>query len=141
MVKVKIKKISQDIILPNYAHKGDAGMDLFSTKDICLEQNQRILVPLGFSMEFPEGYVALIKGKSGLALNKGVAILGGVIDHNYRGEYAAILLNTGYDDVIIKKGQKIAQLLIQPIVTAEFEEVNELSDTKRGSGGFGSTGL
>jgi dUTP pyrophosphatase len=92
-------------------------------------------------MEFSKGYVALIKGKSGLALNKGLAILGGVIDSNYRGEYAVIILNTGYDDLVIKKNQKIAQLLIQPVERAEFEEVNELSNTVRGDGGFGSTGL
>lgn len=141
MVKVKIKRLRDDIILPHYVHEEDAGMDLYSTMNICLEQNQRILVPLGFSMEFSKGYVALIKGKSGLALNKGLAILGGVIDSNYRGEYAVIILNTGYDDLVIKKNQKIAQLLIQPVERAEIEEVNELSNTVRGNGGFGSTGL
>lgn len=141
MVRVKIKKLRDDVILPSYAHEGDAGMDLFSTMNICLEQNQRILVPLGFSLELPRGYVSLIKGKSGLALNKGLAILGGVIEYTYRGEYGVIILNTGYDDLVIKKDQKIAQLLIQPIERAELEEVNELSDTDRGSGGFGSTGL
>ncbi|MFA5484806.1 MAG: dUTP diphosphatase [Candidatus Pacearchaeota archaeon] len=140
MVKVKIKKLRADATLPNYAHHGDAGMDLYSTIDICLEQNQRTLIPLGFSMELPEGYVSIIKGKSGLALNKGLVILGGVIDQNYRGEYNAIILNSGYDDLVIKKNQKVAQLLIQSVEKAELEEVDELSNTIRGKDGFGSTG-
>lgn len=141
MVEIKIKKLREDAILPSYAHSGDAGMDFYSVGDFVLEQGQRMAIPTGISMELPEGYVALVWGKSGLAVKNGVAILGGVIEHTYRGEYKILVLNTGYDDLIIKKGQKIAQVLIQPIVSAEIKEVEELSETVRGENGFGSSGL
>ncbi len=123
MLKVKIRKLRDDAIIPSYAHNGDAGMDLYSCINCSLEQGQRMVIPTGISMEFPEEYVALIWGKSDLAVKNGVAVLGGVMEHTYRGEYRVILVNTGYDDVVIKKGQKIAQILIQSVVNVEIEEV------------------
>ncbi len=139
-MKLKIKKLKPHAILPSYAHPGDAGMDFFSCEDYVIPAGARQLVSTGISMELPEGYVSLIWGKSGLALKKGIAILGGVIEHTYRGEYGVIALNTSNEDFVIKAGDKIAQVLIQPIVSAEIEEVSELSDSVRGDGGFGSTG-
>jgi dUTP pyrophosphatase len=100
---------------------------------------ERKLISTGLSIELPEGYVSLIWDKSGIA-NDGIKTMGGVIEHTYRGEYKVILINLSDKEYNIKKYQKIAQLLIQPIVTAEVIEVNELSQTTRGEGGFGSTG-
>ena len=139
-VLVKVKKIHQDAILPRYAHPGDAGMDLFSCVDLTIKAGERALVPTGISMEFPQGHVALIWDKSGLAANKGIKTMAGVIEYTYRGEYKIVLLNTSNDDFFIKKGDKIAQVLIQPISTAEVVEVSDLSETSRGAGAFGSTG-
>lgn len=138
-MKLKIKKLNPDATLPSYAHEGDAGMDLFSCEDYLLKPKERKLFKTGLSIELPKGYVVLIKGKSGLAFKHGIAVLGGVIEYTYRGDYGVILLNTSEDNFIIKKGSKIAQLLIQSIETAEIEEVGELSETPRGEGGFGST--
>lgn len=139
-VLVKVKKLDPDALLPRYAHVGDAGMDLFSCEYNVIRAGERALVKTGLSIEFPEGYVALVWDKSGLAANKGIKTMAGVIEHSYRGEYQIVLLNTSNEDWIINKGDKIAQLLIQPITTAEIIETSELSETQRGEGGFGSTG-
>lgn len=139
-IPLKIKKLRPEAILPSYAHPGDAGMDFYSCEDYILKPGERKLFPTGLSIELPEGYVSLIWDKSGLAAKSGLTCLGGVIEHTYRGEYGVILLNTSDVSCEIKKGQKIAQCLVQPICTAEIEEVKELSETKRGFGGFGSTG-
>ncbi|MEK6913801.1 MAG: dUTP diphosphatase [Nanoarchaeota archaeon] len=140
MVQVKIKKLNPSAIIPKYSHVGDAGMDLFSIEeDTILKPNERKLFSTGLSIELPEGYVSLIWDKSGVASN-GIKTMGGVIEHTYRGEYKVILVNLSNKEYEIKKGQKIAQLLIQQITTAEIFEVNELSETSRGDGGFGSTG-
>jgi dUTP pyrophosphatase len=138
-VKIQLKKLHPDVQLPAYAHPGDAGLDLFSRETRTLEQGEPHLFKLGFSLELPEGFVAIIKDKSGLGL-RGITTLGGVIEHTYRGEYGVLLLNTTERSYFVKPGDKIAQLLIMPIATAELEEVSELSETKRGAGGFGSTG-
>jgi len=138
-MKIKIKKLHDDVKVPNYAHPGDAGMDLYSRDLRTLEQGEPHLFKLGFQMELPEGYVALIKDKSGLAL-KGLHTMGGVIEYTYRGEYGVILNNVTRKEIKIEPGQKIAQLIIVPIVTAGIEESVALSETKRGAGGFGSTG-
>jgi len=138
-VKIKIKKLNPNAIIPKYSHVGDAGMDLFSIENLILKPKHRVLIKTGLSIELPKGYVALVWDKSGIAL-KGIKTMGGVIEHTYRGEYKIILVNLSSENYEIKKGQKIAQLLIQKIETAEVEEVNELSETIRGTGGFGSTG-
>lgn len=139
-IPIKVKRLNSNAKLPSYAHEGDAGMDLFSCEDYIIKAGERGLVSTGLSIEFPEGYVALVWDKSGLAANKGVKTMAGVIEYTYRGEYKIALLNTSQENWIIKKGDKIAQLLIQPIVSAEVQEVNELSETSRGEGAFGSTG-
>ena len=140
MLKLKIKKLNQDAKLPSYAHKGDAGMDIFSCIDETLLPNERKTISTGISIEIPEGYVALIWDKSGLASKQGIKTMAGVCDANYRGEYKIVLLNTSSENFNIKKGDKIAQILIQPIENAEIEEVKELNETERNDGGFGSSG-
>jgi dUTP pyrophosphatase len=137
---IKIKKLNPEAILPRYAHPGDAGLDLFSCEEHTLQPGERKLFSTGISIELPEGYVSLIWDKSGVA-NSGIHTMAGVLEHTYRGEYKVVLLNTSNIPYEVKKGQKIAQLLIQPIVTAEIQEVEELSETARGEGAFGSTGL
>jgi len=138
-VPVKIKKLVADVIVPKYAKPGDAGLDLYGRDTRTLELGEPHLFKLGFSLEIPPGYVALIKDRSGLA-TKGITVLGGVIDHTYRGELGVVLVNTSDHEVLVKPGDRIAQLLIVPIATAQIEEAEELSETSRGDGGFGSTG-
>jgi len=140
MVKVKVKKLKENAIVPRYAHLGDAAMDLFSTEDCVVPIGKRRLVSTGISMELPEGYFASIRGKSGLAAKKGICILGGVIEYTYRGEYGVIVLNTGDEDFEIKAGDKVAQVVIAPVENVDVEEVEELSESVRGDGAFGSTG-
>ncbi len=140
-MEIKIKKLHPDAIIPKYAHEGDAGMDLYSIEEITIPSGKRIIIPTGISIELPKNYVSLIWGKSGLASKNGIAILAGVIDSGYRGEYKVVLLNTSDEDYTIGKAQKIAQLLIQKVETAEIKQVDELTDSSRKDGGFGSTGL
>lgn len=140
MVRVKIKKLKENAVIPFYAHAGDAAMDLYSCEDYIVPAGKRQLVSTGISMELPPGYFSSIRGKSGLAAKKGIDILGGVIEYTYRGEYGVIVLNTGEEDFVIKKGDKIAQVIIAPVASAEIEVSESLSDTVRGAGAFGSTG-
>ncbi|MBI4116294.1 dUTP diphosphatase [Candidatus Pacearchaeota archaeon] len=138
-MEIKVKKIRPDAIIPEYAHPDDAGMDLRSMEDYTLKPSERKVFGIGLEFEIPKGYVCLIWDRSGMA-GKGIKTMGGVIDCHYRGEYKVILLNTALENYEVKKGDKIAQLLIQPVETAEIFEVEELSETARGEGGFGSTG-
>ncbi|MDH3353431.1 MAG: dUTP diphosphatase [Nanoarchaeota archaeon] len=139
-MKVKVKKLKENAIVPSHGHPGDAAMDLFSTESHIVPAGKRQLVSTGIAMELPEGYFASIRGKSGLALKRGIDILGGVIEHGYRGEYGVILLNTGDEDFEVRVGDKIAQVVIAPVASVEVEEVEELSETVRGDGNYGSTG-
>jgi len=141
MIKIKIKKLTPEAKIPAYAHEGDAGMDLFSCgEDFILKPKYRKLIGTGISIELPPGFVALIWDKSGIA-NNGIKTMGGVIEHTYRGEYKVILANLSSKNYEIKKGQKIAQVLIQKVETAEIEEVSSLSESVRGDKAFGSSGL
>jgi dUTP pyrophosphatase len=128
--------------IPVYGKPGDAGADLVSERDVVLGSGQTILVPTGTFIEIPEGYVGLVHPRSGLAANHGITVLNapGTIDSGFRGEIQVILHNSGGHAVPISKGMRIAQLVIQEFVTAKFVQVDELSDTERGDGGFGSTG-
>ncbi|MDP2946492.1 MAG: dUTP diphosphatase, partial [Nanoarchaeota archaeon] len=119
---------------------GDAALDLYSTENYSIVSGERQLVSTGIAMEFPAGYFASIRDRSGLAAKKGITVLGGVIEFTYRGEYGVVLLNTGKETFEIKVGDRIAQVVIQPVSTAEIIETTELSETARGSGNFGSTG-
>lgn len=138
-MKIKIKKLNSDAIIPKYAHEGDAGMDLFSIENLVLKPKHRAVIGTGISIELPRGYVSLIWDKSGIA-SKGIKTMGGVIDCGYRGEYKIVLINLSSENFEIKKGQKIAQVLIQKIESPSIEIVNELSKSSRAEGGFGSTG-
>ena len=139
-MKLKIKKLTDSAILPSYSHEGDAGLDLYSDMSCSLERGQRMIIKTGISLEVADGFVGLIWPRSGLSIKKGIDVLAGVLDSGYRGELGVVLLNTGYDDFVISKGDRIAQLLIQPIERAPIEEVSELNDSERDVGGFGSTG-
>ncbi|MFQ5637132.1 MAG: dUTP diphosphatase [bacterium] len=140
---VKIKKLTADAHIPQYAHFGDSGADLYSTIDFTLQPMQREAIPTGLAAEVPEGFEMQVRPKSGLAINGGLTVLNtpGTIDFGYRGEIKVILINLSSEPYEIKKGQKIAQLVVAPVAYARFDEVAELSETKRGAGGFGSTGL
>ncbi|MCR4284847.1 MAG: dUTP diphosphatase [archaeon] len=140
-MKIKVKKLKENAVLPSYAHEGDAGMDVYSVENSIILPGKRKMISTGISIEIPSGYVALVWDKSGIAAKQGITILGGVIDAHYRGEYKIILFNTSDDNFEVRIGDKIAQVLIQKIESAEIEEVDELSETKRGEGGFGSTGI
>jgi len=138
-MELKVKKIHPDAKLPQYSHKGDAGLDLFSSVDCVLQKGEVRPVPTGIKVVIPKGNVGLIWDKSGISL-KGAHQLAGVIDSGYRGEVRVVMVNLGADAFVIEKGMKIAQLLIQPVVEIEVTEVEELEETSRGESGFGSTG-
>lgn len=139
-MKIKIKRLNPDAVIPTYAHPGDVGLDLHSLEDHEIQPGERKIFDLGFSLEFEERYVALVKDKGGLPKNAGLHTMGGVFDSGYRGEYNVILINLGKQSYKISKGDKIAQLVVMPIAQAELEEADELSDSSRGNGRFGSTG-
>ncbi len=139
-VRVKVKKLTEEAVLPRYGHDGDAAMDLFSVKSFVIPAGKRDVVPTGIAMELPKGYFSSIRGKSGLALKKGISTLGGVVEYGYTGEYGVILLNTGSEDFEVRAGDKVAQVVIQPVASVEVAEVENLSDSIRGDGAWGSTG-
>jgi len=141
MIKVKIKKL-KDVKTPSYAHKGDAGVDLYSAEDYILKPMERKLVSTGIKIALPEGYEAQVRPKSGLAVKHGISIVNtpGTIDAGYRGEVCVIAINLGNEEFKIEKNSKIAQMVFKKVEEAELEEVEELDDTIRGEGGFGSTG-
>ena len=143
-LKVLIKRLHPSVPLPHYAKGGDAGADLVTTKDFTLAPGERSLIPTGISIALPDGYVALVHPRSGLAIKHGVTLVNtpGTVDAGYRGEIACILINHDpKESVSFKKGDRIAQLVIQQVERAEFIEVEELPGSGRGSDGFGSTGV
>jgi|SRR3989344_2210035 len=139
-MELKIKKLNKAAKLPSYAHPGDVGLDMFALEDKVLKPMERHVFFVGFALEFPEGYAAIVKDKSSLPKNFGIHTMGGVYDAGYRGEYNVNLINFGNEPYHVKKGDKIAQLVIFPVAIAKLQEVKELSDTSRGQGRFGSTG-
>lgn len=142
-VKVLVTRLDPDLPLPNYAKAGDAGADIVSRIDITLTPGQRALVPTGISIALPDGYVCLVHPRSGLAVKHGVTIVNapGTVDAGYRGELAVILINHDPStSVSFKRGERIAQLVIQQVERAEFIEVQTLPGSGRGDAGFGSTG-
>jgi dUTP diphosphatase len=140
---VEVVRLDPDLPLPAYAHPGDAGADLLTTVDVSLAPGERALVPTGVAIALPEGYVALVHPRSGLAARHGLSIVNtpGTIDAGYRGEIKVMLIN--HDRTLpieLRRGDRIAQLVIQRFERATFIEVGELPDSVRGSGGYGSTG-
>jgi dUTP pyrophosphatase len=142
-IEIKVKKIHPDAIIPKYAHDGDAGMDLYSIENYEINFRERVLVKTGLQIEILRGYEMQIRPKSGLALKSGISVLNnlGTVDSGYRGEIGVILINHGSEIYSVKKGEKVAQGVINKIEKAVIIEVENLSDTKRGAGGFGSTGI
>ena len=142
-VQVLITRLDPDLPLPRYAKGGDAGADIVSRIDITLAPGERALVPTGIAIALPDGYVALVHPRSGLAIKHGVTMVNapGTVDAGYRGELQIILINHDKSEpVSFKRGDRIAQLVIQKVERAEFIEVQELPGSGRGTGGFGSTG-
>lgn len=142
-MKIQVKRLNDEQPLPVYAHDGDAGLDLLASDSVELLPGQRTAVPTGLAVAIPEGYAGFVHPRSGRALREGLGVVNapGLIDSGYRGEIKVILVN--HDPKVsikIECGDKIAQLVIQPVELADLEEVDELPDTNRGSGGFGSTG-
>lgn len=142
--KVKISLLRPEAVCPSYQSAFAAGADLYAAtnEDIVIEPMQTVFVPTGIAMEIPEGYVGLICARSGLACKKGLAPANkvGVIDSDYRGEIMVALYNHSKQEVTVCKGDRVAQILLVPYLTAQFEESESLSDTERAGGGFGSTG-
>ncbi|NTW45792.1 MAG: dUTP diphosphatase [Candidatus Moranbacteria bacterium] len=139
-MKLEIKRLHPDAVLPMRAHPGDAGLDLYATEGSALGPGERRIVPTGVAIAIPEGYVGLIMDRSGLAAKHGITNLGGVIDSGYRGEWKVIMLNTSDEPYEVASGERIAQMLVVPIALPEVCEVSELDATIRGEGHFGSTG-
>lgn len=143
-MKVNIKKISENAVTPVYSTPYSAGADLYAVTDspVTIKAGQTYLVHTGIQMEIPVGYVGLIYARSGLATKKGLAPANkvGVIDSDYRGEIMVALYNQSRSDQVIEQGERIAQMVIAPFIQAEFCESEELNETVRGAGGFGSTG-
>ena len=142
-VEVQITRITPDVPLPAYAHPGDAGADLVTTVDVHLEPGERVLVPTGVAIALPEGYVALVHPRSGLAHRFGVGIVNapGTVDAGYRGEIKVLLVNHDPRETVrLRRGDRIAQLVVQRVERVRFHEVELLPGSARGEGGHGSTG-
>ena len=144
MVKVLLKKLDPEVLLPSYKTRGSSGMDLmaFLKEPIKILPSTSCLIPTGISIAIPEDVEIQIRPRSGLAAKSNISVLNtpGTIDSDYRGELKIILFNHGKKDFIVNNNDRVAQMVLMPVLKIDFEEVNELPDTIRGSGGFGSTG-
>jgi len=138
---LKIKKLSENATIPKRGSAQAAGIDLSSAEDMTIAPGQRALVKTDLSIMCPEGTYGRIAPRSGLALKKGIDVGAGVIDSDYRGPVGILLFNLGTDPFEVKKGDRVAQLILEQIILPEIEEVEELTETVRGEGGFGSTGV
>jgi dUTP pyrophosphatase len=145
MTKILIKRLSNNIPLPKYETEGSSGMDLTANvnKVIEIQPGKSEIIPTGLALSIPKNYEIQIRPRSGLAAKNQISVLNtpGTIDEDYRGEIKVILINLGEKKFKIEKGLRIAQMVLCPVIKAELEEVDELDETKRGSGGFGSTGI
>jgi len=143
-VAVQVKRLphGEGLDLPRYATEGAAGMDVLSAEDVTLEPGARHAVATGLAVAIPAGYEIQVRPRSGLALKHGIAVPNtpGTIDSDYRGELKVILLNHGSEAFVIRRGDRIAQLVLAPVTLAAWDEVTALDETGRGAGGFGSTG-
>ena len=142
-MRLRVQRLDPGLPLPAYARAGDAGLDLFSAEAMTLKPGERAALATGLAVEIPPGYAGFVHARSGRALREGLALVNapGLIDSGYRGEIKVIVVNLDPSDAVhVERGDKIAQLVIQPVVTAEPVEVEDLEATERGEGGFGSTG-
>lgn len=143
-IKLPIKRLDPSVELPSYAYDGDAGLDLRSNEDVTLEPFERRLVATGLAIAIPDGYAGFVQPRSGLALREGLSIANtpGLIDAHYRGELKVCAINLDpHNPIHIERGERIAQLVIQKVPVVVLEEVDELDETDRGCGGFGSSGV
>tara|TARA_Y100000590_G_scaffold39630_1_gene42362 strand:+ start:2782 stop:3219 length:438 start_codon:yes stop_codon:yes gene_type:complete len=144
MIKVLVKKLNSKVQLPKYKTSGSSGMDLMALIEnpIKIKPQESVLIPTGITIAIPEDTEVQIRPRSGLAAKSNISVLNtpGTIDSDYRGEIKIILFNHGKDEFVVNNNDRIAQMVLMPILKAEFEEVNDLPETIRGSGGFGSTG-
>jgi dUTP pyrophosphatase len=143
VIELPLKRLDPSIALPSYAREDDAGLDLRAAHDAALEPGGRALVGTGLAVAIPAGFAGLVLPRSGLALSQGVTVLNapGLVDAGYRGELKVLLINHGAEPVAVRRGDRIAQLVIQRVERAEPIEVVELPASQRGAGGFGSTGV
>jgi len=144
MTKILIKRLSKEVSLPKYETKGSSGMDLAADINtiISIEPGKTAVIPTGLALSIPKGFEVQIRPRSGLAAKHKISVLNtpGTIDADYRGEIKVILINLGKDSFKVEKGLRIAQMVVCPVVQAQLKEVNDLNETERGKGGFGSTG-
>lgn len=142
-MKLQVKRLDPGLPLPAYAHAGDAAIDLMAAEGVTLKPGERAAVPTGIAVAMPEGHAGFVHTRSGRALNEGLALVNapGLIDSGYRGEVKVLCVNLDPSEpVYLKRGEKIAQLVVQPVEQVELREVTELPPSPRGTGGFGSTG-
>lgn len=143
-VRVPLQRLDSDLPAPAYAYAGDAGVDLRSTCDIVLQPFERALIPCGIALAIPRGYAGFVLPRSGLAAKHGVSIVNapGLIDSDYRGEVGVVLVNLdAHEPFVVERGDRIAQLVILQVPVVEFDQNEQLPETERGTGGFGSSGV
>ena len=144
MIKILIKRLSKEVFLPKYETNGSSGMDLAANINsiINIEPGNTAIIPTGLALSIPKGFEVQIRPRSGLAAKQKISVLNtpGTIDSDYRGEIKVILINLGQEPFKVEKGLRIAQMVVCPVVQAQLKEVDDLNETKRGKGGFGSTG-
>ena len=144
MIEILIKRLSKEVSLPKYETSGSSGMDLAANIDdkITIDSGKTVIIPTGLSLSIPKGFEVQIRPRSGLAAKQKITVLNtpGTIDADYRGEIKVILINLGKDSFIVERRLRIAQMVVCPVVQAQLKEVDDLSETERGKGGFGSTG-
>lgn len=143
-MQLEIKRLDAELPLPAYAHEGDAGLDLYAAENRILQPFERALIPTGIAVAIPEGFAGFVLPRSGLAIKRGLSVVNspGLIDSHYRGEIKVIAINMdAHAQIEIGRGEKIAQLVIQRVEVVELIEVDQLNETARGEGGFGSTGI
>ncbi len=142
-VEIPVKRLNAELPLPSAAHPGDAGLDLYAAEAIALKPGERGLIPTGISVAIPEGYAGYVQPRSGLALTQGLGLINspGLIDSGYRGEIKIVAINLDPENVIhIEKGDRVAQLVVLAVPSVDLVEVENLPESRRGEGGFGSTG-
>lgn len=139
-MQLKVKKLYDDAKLPTKGHPGDAGVDFYAQETVVFKPGEQMRVQTGVAIEIPEGHVGLIWDKSGISFNLRLKVFGGVIDSGYRGEIIMSLLNTGDKEVVLEKGHKVAQMIIQKFEDCDIVETSDLTETVRGTGREGSTG-
>jgi len=142
-MKIPVLRLDSELPMPQRTHPGDAGIDLQARVDAVLATGEWGMIPTGIAVAIPDGYAGLVAPRSGLAARHGVSVVNGpgVVDAGYRGEINVILINQGSQPVVFSRGDRIAQLVVVPVVIPELAEVAQLPDSARGSGGFGSSGI